>query len=341
MGLRVIHKGSRDLGAPPIFGMRLSDGGETVLTFPRWTIGASVSLDFVSPGVLGRTEVFTFELGFDDVVVGASPGMPIHFRLRVDGEPPSVTGPLPQGVTITNRSMYGSSLVASDGSGSGMDPRTARARLACEDGPSLWYDVDAVMSSDGSCVLSATVPLPADGDYVLLWLVRDMVGNELLVEVELIEDSTPPSIHLVGGREWYNTTAMDLSYVIKDAHLLGLAPTDIAVRTSAGDEVTSALTGVGRDGDSWTLSMDLATAGGYWVSVTVRDEAGNSAAYASRVNIDVEPPRILPRISSLLNATDGRVAFTVHVDDGDGSGVEGRCLEYPLRCTMLRAFGGY
>jgi hypothetical protein len=330
-GLRVVHLGTEDLLVHGVFGLNLSYPGGTLVVQPRGTADPRVELTFDAPVVIEGVGVFPLTLRLDDLVTGASAGPPVMFELRVDDQPPDALGQVSMYPVTSRRDHSVICLDVTDGNGCGVDVGKARWRVSLDGITGEWREVTLVEEIPVGLRLHALVPMVEDGEYLVHWRVPDLVGNEKgPFGLNVLRDTVLPEIALVDGREWYNTTVIDLVYTVDDQHAWSEGPS-VTVLTEAGEPaehrvISSDATSVSR----WDLTIDLGTPGGYWILVDGWDLAGNGGHLSSRIGIDTEAPTIAPDVPSILNATGGTVHFEVHIDDGNGSGFKGAALEYAV-----------
>ena len=330
-GLRVVHIGSEDLLVPRIFGIKLSRSDAVISSVPRGIMDANIVLTFPAPAVSNGLETFTLELALDDVIHGASIGPPVTFELRVDSEPPFKMDQWPQDTIITNKPSYILTLNMSDGNGSGIDTDNVRLKVFNEnDNNNIWYDAFVAERYMDGLRFIAAITLWEDDDYHVQLSVTDMVGNEKIVELTIRLDTIPTDIWMIEREKWFNTTRVDIAYGIDGYYSLHQGLKTIEVITITGEEVNCTI----RSGTQyiyiWNVTIDFEVPGRYWITTSIRDEAGNVATHSSQINVDTLPPIITPFIPSLLNATNGIIEFIVRIDDGNGSGFGDGCLEYRL-----------
>ena len=329
-GLVVVHRGAEDIPVPRIFGMGLSCDGTSLLSVARGSMDGFVVLDFNAPRVMGGVNTFVLKLALEDVISGASPGPPISFELKVDGENPFIIGGLPKANIVTNDCWYVLSINMSDGDGSGIDMDSVRFRLKHENGMDTWINPIVSNRLDGGVHLTARIPLDEDGEYFIHWLVPDLVGNRGgPMEIMVLRDTIPPRVHLVDGREWYNSTIIDLTYDIEDEFALNNGSL-LIIRTDGGTHVEYFVVSSSKHDALWEISLDLKEDGRYHITIEVTDLAGNVAHLLCSVGVDTEPPTMVLSIPDIMNATGGNVDFWVRVDDGDGSGFLNSVLEYSI-----------
>ena len=193
--------------------------------------------------------------------------------------------------------------------GQATDPHLGAVTLSITPGTG---SVNVTPAADGS--FSGTLPLGADGKYVVSVQAADTAGHTAVATIPLTVDRTQPAIEITSGGAAFTGGAFN--------HAIS-----INVRGVDADPAVSVTTTLG--GTAYVPGTPVSTEGQYVLNVTALDCAGNTQQASVSFKIDMTPPQITgltPATGATVASATTAITGSVDADDVKSLIVDGTAI---------------
>jgi large repetitive protein len=228
---------------------------------------------------------------------------PVTLTLVLDTRAPqlSVTAP------AANVCLAGTTVQVS---GSATDPHLSTLKVSITPGSAT---VDATRNPDGTW--SATLPLGADGSYLISATAADSYAHTAVATVPVTVDRTQPAIEITSGGAPFTGGAFN--------HAIS-----INVRGIDADPAVALTTTL--DGSPYVAGTSISTEEQHVVNVSARDCAGNTQQASANFKIDMTAPRfvtIAPATGSTVSSATTPITGTLDADDVVSVALDGSAIK--------------
>ncbi len=275
------------------------------------------------------------------------------FMMRVDGDPPTLSNPVPDGDDWHSTSSVIVAITVEDADTSGVDPARVEYSYSTEglDGFGEWTRVGLTWSgTDRTIDVQATVGLPDGDDNYVRWRAWDVVGNgpalsepiRIRVDTVNVTFSDP----VPDPTAWHRSLLLDCGVTITDEGGSGIDVTSIQYRFTTGNVSHYGPWSDWDEGSmtdaraiSTLVAIEFNETPWNYVQWRAADIAGNGNTTSRhfRVMTDLTDPILEgfePAEDVIVNTT--AVRCRLHVSDGIlGSGVDLSTLEYRKRTSPV------